>query len=217
MAAAGAQGPLQAAVWGPSGVLEGLLTALQGLFTVFEGLHSALRGHSNGHNRLFSEDRPPSTARKGPEHRNQDLHRRREGLLCRFSRCFAPPYDPLRALPAEEPALEFEGLIEVSEVLLDVAATDVYGESVTGLDTDDFVVEEDGKPVRLTSVSYYTTRYGVTRGKSRSRRALRRAPACDSLTTGPCRFAPTARRLEYPLGRRRGHAWRAPCRTGRTR
>ncbi len=63
-------------------------------------------------------------------------------------------------LPADEPILEFEGLIEVSEVLLDAVATDVEGEFVTGLGRDDFIVEEDGEPVQLTSVSYYTTRYG---------------------------------------------------------
>ena len=63
-------------------------------------------------------------------------------------------------LPADEPALEFEGMIEVSEVLLDVVATDPEGDFVTGLGRDDFIVEEDGEPVRLTSVDFYTTRYG---------------------------------------------------------
>ena len=63
-------------------------------------------------------------------------------------------------LPADEPDLEFEGMIEVSEVLLDVVATNAWGELVTGLGRDDFIVEEDGEPVRLTGVSYYTTRYG---------------------------------------------------------
>ena len=61
--------------------------------------------------------------------------------------------------PADEPALEFEGLIEVSEVLLDVVATVNGGEFATGLDRDDFIVEEDGEPVQLTGVSYYSTRY----------------------------------------------------------
>ncbi len=61
-----------------------------------------------------------------------------------------------------EPALElaFEGLVEVSEVLLDVLATGADGQVVAGLGKDDFIVEEDGQPVRLTGVSYYSTRYG---------------------------------------------------------
>ncbi|MCP3960887.1 MAG: VWA domain-containing protein, partial [bacterium] len=67
------------------------------------------------------------------------------------------------ALPAaaqEEPAGSFEGMVEVTEVLLDVLATDRSGDAITGLGKDDFVVLEDGEPVDLTSVSFYTTRYG---------------------------------------------------------
>ncbi len=63
-------------------------------------------------------------------------------------------------LPADQPDLEFEGLIEVSEVLLDVVATDAQGRPVTGLDSGDFIVVENGEAVQLTGVSYYTTRYG---------------------------------------------------------
>ena len=60
-----------------------------------------------------------------------------------------------------EPVLDvgFDGLVEVSEVLLDVLATDEEGEVVLGLDEDDFIVEENGEEVDLTGVSYYTTRY----------------------------------------------------------
>lgn len=54
----------------------------------------------------------------------------------------------------------FEGLVEVSEVLIDVLATDDEGQVVLGLDADDFIVEEDGRPIEVTSVSYYSTRYG---------------------------------------------------------
>ncbi len=63
---------------------------------------------------------------------------------------------------SDEPALEleFEGLIEVSEVLLDVLATDSEGKVIAGLGRDDFLVEENGEPVELTGVSYYSTRYG---------------------------------------------------------
>ena len=64
--------------------------------------------------------------------------------------------------PSDEPVLDvdFEELVEVSEVLIAVLATNEEGEVVKGLDKDDFIVEEDGQPVELTSVSYYTTRYG---------------------------------------------------------
>ena len=69
-----------------------------------------------------------------------------------------PPSD---GIPSDEPVLDvgFEGLVEVSEVLLDVLATDVEGEVVHGLGKDDFIVEENGQMVDLTGVSYYTTRY----------------------------------------------------------
>lgn len=65
---------------------------------------------------------------------------------------------------AQDVAVErpvFEDLVEVSEVFVDVLATDSDGRLVPGLTKDDFVVEEDGRPVELTSVSFYATRYGV--------------------------------------------------------
>jgi len=63
--------------------------------------------------------------------------------------------DPLEPLSD----VAFEGMVEVSEVLLDVLATDQDGLVVEGLSTDDFIVEENGEAVRLTGVDYYTTRY----------------------------------------------------------
>ncbi|MEM7588154.1 MAG: hypothetical protein AAF560_32500, partial [Acidobacteriota bacterium] len=64
-------------------------------------------------------------------------------------------------LLGDEPILDatFEGMVEVSEVLLDVLAVDEEGAVVKGLGTEDFIVEENGEPVTLTGVSYYTTRY----------------------------------------------------------
>ena len=62
--------------------------------------------------------------------------------------------------PAPTTLQTFDDLIEVSEVFLDVLALDDQDRPVTGLTLDDFVVEEDGEPVQLTSLSYYTTRYG---------------------------------------------------------
>ncbi len=66
---------------------------------------------------------------------------------------------PAAAQP-QEPEASFEGLVEVSEVLLDVLAVDRSGQIVTGLGRDDFLVEEDGEPVEITGVSFYVTRYG---------------------------------------------------------
>lgn len=60
----------------------------------------------------------------------------------------------------KKPSGQFEGLVEVTEVFLDVVATDKKGRLIPGLGKDDFIVIEDGKPVEITSVSYYTTRYG---------------------------------------------------------
>ncbi len=62
---------------------------------------------------------------------------------------------------ADQPALELEfgELVEVSEVLLDVLATDAEGQVVAGLGKDDFIVAEDGEPVEVTGVSFYSTRY----------------------------------------------------------
>ncbi len=65
------------------------------------------------------------------------------------------------AAQQQEPAAGFEGLVEVTEVLLDVLATDRSGETVAGLDKDDFLVEENGEPVAVTGVSFYSTRYGA--------------------------------------------------------
>jgi VWFA-related protein len=67
---------------------------------------------------------------------------------------------PVTASAQTREAPAFEGLVEVSEVLIDVLATGEDGRVVLGLGKDDFIVEEDGWPVELTSVSYYTTRYG---------------------------------------------------------
>ncbi len=61
----------------------------------------------------------------------------------------------------EAPVAGFEGMVEVSEVLLDVLATGRSGQIVTGLGRDDFIVEENGEPVEITGVSFYATRYGT--------------------------------------------------------
>ncbi|HEX9734718.1 MAG TPA: VWA domain-containing protein [Thermoanaerobaculia bacterium] len=59
----------------------------------------------------------------------------------------------------EEPKGEFGELIEVTEVFLDVVATDRKGNVVAGLGKDDFIVREGGEPVEITSLAFYTTRH----------------------------------------------------------
>ena len=68
----------------------------------------------------------------------------------------------LFALPLagqQEPAGQFEGEVDVIEVLVDVLATDRRGRVVQGLGIDDFEVIEDGEPREITSATFYTTRY----------------------------------------------------------
>lgn len=58
----------------------------------------------------------------------------------------------------EKPQGQFEGEVTVNEVLLDVLVTDAKGNVIVGLDKSDFVVTENGKPVELTGVTFYSNR-----------------------------------------------------------
>ena len=58
----------------------------------------------------------------------------------------------------EKPQGQFEGQVTVNEVLLDVLVTDAKGNVIVGLDKNDFVVTENGKPVDLTGVTFYSNR-----------------------------------------------------------
>jgi VWFA-related protein len=62
------------------------------------------------------------------------------------------------AVGQEEPAGRVEAALEVREVLLDVLVTDPQGHVIVGLGAEDFVVEEDGRPVAVESVSFYSNR-----------------------------------------------------------
>ncbi|HEX5761408.1 MAG TPA: VWA domain-containing protein [Thermoanaerobaculia bacterium] len=64
------------------------------------------------------------------------------------------------AAPAQQepPAGEVREQVEVTEVLLDVLVTDARGNVILGLDESDFVVTEDGKPIELTDVVFYSNR-----------------------------------------------------------
>ncbi len=59
----------------------------------------------------------------------------------------------------QQPTAEFEGMTEVTEVLLDVLVTDKQGNVIVGLTEEDFIVEEDtGAPVELTGATFYSNR-----------------------------------------------------------
>ena len=68
----------------------------------------------------------------------------------------APPPQP--QTPQVPPPSTFEEEVTVQEVLLDVLVTDREGSVIVGLGRDDFVVQEDGEPVTLTSVTFYSSR-----------------------------------------------------------
>lgn len=56
------------------------------------------------------------------------------------------------------PAAQFEGRVDVREVLLDVLVTDRQGNVIVGLEPKDFRVTENGKPVDLAGLSFYSNR-----------------------------------------------------------
>src|SRR3954452_6817851 len=60
--------------------------------------------------------------------------------------------------PQDKPQGVFQGEVNFNEVLLDVLVTDSRGNVIVGLDKNDFVVKENGKPVGLTSVAFYSNR-----------------------------------------------------------
>jgi VWFA-related protein len=58
----------------------------------------------------------------------------------------------------QSPQAPFTGKVNVNEVLLDVLVTDAQGNVIVGLDKNDFVVKEGGKPVDLSGVTFYSNR-----------------------------------------------------------
>jgi len=65
---------------------------------------------------------------------------------------------PSKGHSQQAPQETFADELEVTEVLLDVLVTDKSGGVVIGLGADDFLVEEEGEPVELTSVTFYSSR-----------------------------------------------------------
>ncbi|HEY0781413.1 MAG TPA: VWA domain-containing protein, partial [Thermoanaerobaculia bacterium] len=69
---------------------------------------------------------------------------------------FVRPAGAQTPAPKDQPT--FQEKIEVTEVVLDALVTDAQGHVIVGLKKDDFVVKADGKPVELTSVTFYSDR-----------------------------------------------------------
>jgi VWFA-related protein len=65
------------------------------------------------------------------------------------------------APPAAQPTPGFGEQVEVSEVLIDAVVSDRDGNVIVGLGKDDFTVSEDGRPVELTDVKFYSSRARV--------------------------------------------------------
>lgn len=68
---------------------------------------------------------------------------------------------------------EFEERVDVREVLLDVVVTDARGNVIVGLGPEDFVVEENGQPVDLTGVTFYSNRQLVEGSKELAEKGVR--------------------------------------------
>ena len=66
---------------------------------------------------------------------------------------------------AQAPASSFGDTVEVSEVILDVLVTDRDGNVVLGLDTADFIIEEQGEDREPTGVSFYSNRFKIREGE----------------------------------------------------
>ncbi|MEP7013273.1 MAG: VWA domain-containing protein [Acidobacteriota bacterium] len=70
------------------------------------------------------------------------------------------------------PAAQFEGRVDVREVLLDVLVTDRQGNVIVGLEPKDFRVTENGKPVDLAGLSFYSNRKFLGSTAEAAKRAI---------------------------------------------
>jgi VWFA-related protein len=88
---------------------------------------------------------------------------------------FAPILSTLAVSPfaaQEPPAAQFEGRVDVREVLLDVLVTDRQGNVIVGLKPQDFQVTENGKPVDLAGLSFYSNRRFLGSAEEAARSAI---------------------------------------------
>jgi VWFA-related protein len=83
----------------------------------------------------------------------------------------------LSVLPAAAQTTEgqFEGRVDVTEVLLDVLVTDSKGNVILGLEPSDFIVEEKGEPIDVTSATFYSNRRFVDSADLAQRLGVERA------------------------------------------
>jgi VWFA-related protein len=82
----------------------------------------------------------------------------------------APP--AAAAAPPSSPE-HFGEVLEVREVLLDALVTDAKGHVIVGLDKPDFVVSENGHPVELTGVTFYSNRRLIEGSDGLTKKGLR--------------------------------------------
>jgi VWFA-related protein len=79
-----------------------------------------------------------------------------------------------RAVAQDKPVQgQFGERIEVREVLIDALVTDARGNVIVGLDKNDFVVREGGKPVQLSGVTFYSNRRIVETSAAVAKKGLR--------------------------------------------
>jgi len=87
--------------------------------------------------------------------------------------CLAPALAAQEAQSQEQqPQGQFEEKVDVKEVLLDVLVTDRQGNVIVGLDKNDFQVSEDGKPVELTGITFYSNRRLVQASQELAKRGV---------------------------------------------
>ncbi|MDA8018392.1 MAG: VWA domain-containing protein [Thermoanaerobaculia bacterium] len=96
------------------------------------------------------------------------LYTRRSAMLVLLALTFSA----VATAQTEAETPRFEGMVEVSEVLLDVLVTDRKGNVVVGLGPEDFLVTEDGEEVPLRGVSFYSNRYLVQEREEVTERRL---------------------------------------------
>ena len=79
------------------------------------------------------------------------------------------------AISQQEPAQPeiFQEQVDVREVLLDVLVTDSKGNVIIGLGPEDFVVKENGNPVDLTGVTFYSNRRLVESSEALTKQGIR--------------------------------------------
>lgn len=85
------------------------------------------------------------------------------------------PASPQTSTDAAQPGQppRFGEQIEVKEVLLDALVTDAQGHVIVGLDRNDFAVTENGRPVSLTGVTFYSNRHPVAGSEVLAKRGTR--------------------------------------------